>query len=402
VSARQRRHSARLRRPWHARAVLATGMLLLLAAACGSATGAPDRTVSSVRVPASLATSIETSTGSWAAIPMGRLDQPLNTFWQLFFRPRGSFRWSDQASALAVATNGGLVLAALGGRSLAVGIRPANLLDFSPLLVTSDAGRSWLPASPISALAKQPNALAVGAGGRALALTSGASGDEVLESFGRLASWRELTTSTDLKSSSAARTCGLVSLTAVGLAAANSVIGADCAREGVVGIFSETQGGWRLAGPALPPALHRGIVDVLALEPTRSGLCALLAVADGDGTSLVAAWTDGQMTWRVSPVLDVGSEQVQSVGSDGDMGLFVLASGSLSETVDVLTGPGAAWNGLPAPPAGTETLVFGAAGRVDALTVDDTAFTDWVLAVASRRWTRAQVIDVPVQFGSSS
>ena len=37
-------------------------------------------------IATSLATSIETSAGTWAVVPMGHLDQPLNTFWQLFFR----------------------------------------------------------------------------------------------------------------------------------------------------------------------------------------------------------------------------------------------------------------------------------------------------------------------------
>jgi hypothetical protein len=47
-------------------------------------------------------------------------------------------------------------------------------------------------------------------------------------------------------------------------------------------------------------------------------------------------------------------------------------------------------------------MVFGAAGRVDALVVEDTVFTDWGLAPATGRWTREQVMNVPIQFGSSS
>ena len=99
---------------------------------------------------------------------MGHLDQPLNTFWQLFFRPRGGRFWSDQAAALAVATNGGLVLVRRGAGS-SIGIRAVNKLDYSPLIVTSDA-RSWSPAGPIGALADEPDALAISAGGEAMAL----------------------------------------------------------------------------------------------------------------------------------------------------------------------------------------------------------------------------------------
>jgi hypothetical protein len=337
---------------------------------------------------------------------MGHLDQPLNTFWQLFFRPRGLSRWSDEDTALAVATNGGLVLSTLDGRSLAVGIRPANLLDFSPVLVTSNGGRSWSPAAPIAALAKQPDALSVGTGGRALALSSNATGDEVLESSAGLAGWRPLTTTSELASTAAGRACGLVSMTAVRVAAAGSVVGASCRRPGVVGIFSRRAGGWHLAGLRLPSSLARGSVAVVGLQPTTGGLCALLGVSGADSTSLLAAWTtDGGTAWREGPALDLGSRHLLSFGPAGGMGLFVLTSGtaaSASDSAEVVSGPGAAWHRLPAPPADTATLVFGPLGGVDALVASDTVFTDLVLASRSHTWTRAQVINVPLQFGSSS
>ncbi|MGH9028399.1 MAG: hypothetical protein ACRDV4_02120, partial [Acidimicrobiales bacterium] len=41
-------------------------------------------------LPDPLATSIDTGSGEWVTLPMGHLDQPLNTFWQLFFKPFGS------------------------------------------------------------------------------------------------------------------------------------------------------------------------------------------------------------------------------------------------------------------------------------------------------------------------
>ena len=61
--------------------------------------------------PTPLATSIQTAQGTWATVAMGHLDDPDNTFWQLFFRPAGSIAWSNQVEATATATNGGLVLA---------------------------------------------------------------------------------------------------------------------------------------------------------------------------------------------------------------------------------------------------------------------------------------------------
>ena len=162
-------------RSWRSRAgaIVLAALSAAAVSACGSRAGAPSplARVQGATIHPSLATSIETSAGSWVTVPMGHLDQPLNTFWQLFFRPRGARQWSNTASALAVATNGGLVLATDAGKSLTIGIRPTNYLAYSPLIVTSNA-RSWSSATPLGALAEQPDALAVTAGGAAL----GASG----------------------------------------------------------------------------------------------------------------------------------------------------------------------------------------------------------------------------------
>ena len=49
----------------------------------GAAAGAPT-------LPTPLATSLQTADGTWATIPMGRLDEPFNTFWQLLFKRDGT------------------------------------------------------------------------------------------------------------------------------------------------------------------------------------------------------------------------------------------------------------------------------------------------------------------------
>jgi len=353
----------------------------------------------------SLATSIVTSAGTWAVVPMGLLDQPLNTFWQLFFRPTGASRWSDEASALAVATNGGLLVATPNGESLVVGIRPANLLDYSPLLVTTDAGRTWLAVPPLSPLAKQPDALATGPGGHALALVNAHQGGEVLESTGGLSDWHELTTASELAASPAGRSCGLVAMTAVGFVAGQALIGASCRLPGTVGMYAHRSGAWRLVGPALSGASDKASVKVLGLQPTTDGLYALLGLSTPHGTSLFAAWTNGAaVQWHVSRVHPLAvSQQALSFGTAGPRGLFVLTSGPEGlSTLLVLTGPGEPWSTLPSPPAGTSTVVFGAAGKVDALAVHDTSFTDWRLASSSRRWAKEQAVRVAIQLGSSS
>jgi hypothetical protein len=58
------------------------------------------------------------------------------------------------------------------------------------------------------------------------------------------------------------------------------------------------------------------------------------------------------------------------------------------------------WSTLPTPPSGTVTIVFGATGRVDALSVADTLLTDSVL-VGGVAWRKVQELHVAIQFGSS-
>ena len=402
-----RPHSTRARSRPTWRLLTEVIALAALGASAVSGCGAPPTVgsgaqASSPVVRASLATSIETSAGSWATVPMGHLDQPLSTFWQLFFRPPGAALWSDRASALAVATNGGLVVATRLGKLLAVGIRPINRLDYSPLIVTSDA-RSWLPAGPIGALADEPDALTIAAGGEAMALVSDGRVTRVLASPGGLASWREIATENELTTSQAGRACGLVSFTAVGYAAGQGLIGASCRRDGEVGIFAARRGAWRLVGPRLPQSLGSSSAEVLGLQATTRGLCALVGVTDRRSTEVVAACTSGnELKWRVSPALSLaGPQHVVSFGPAGNLGLYALISGSAHRDILAVLGEqDMSWRTLVSPPARTVVVVFAPAGRVDALAVDDTSFTDWMLA-GGAAWRKVQELHVAIQFGSS-
>ena len=234
---------------------------------------------------------------------------------------------------------------------------------------------------------------------------SGHNHGDVFASSGGVFDWHELTTTSELASASAARSCGIVAMTAVGYASGQALVGTSCRRPGTVGIYTKDQGKWHWAGPVLPASIDSGNVDVLGLQATSRGVWALLGISTPHGTSLVAAWTgDLHLQWQISRVLSVpSSEQALSFGADGPMGLFVLTfSSAVPKKLFVLAGPRAAWEALPTPPRGTATVAFGSAGRVDALAVDDTSFTDWRLVPRSGRWARVQAITVAIQFGSSS
>jgi hypothetical protein len=389
---------------WH-RAVATTLALMTLAAMplAEPAGAAPPQIVS--ESPSALATSVQTSAGTWATVPMGHLDQPLNTFWQLFFRASGTSRWSNATSTLATATNGGLIIATPDGKSVEVGIRPANRLTFSPLLTASPTQSSWTTGVLPAGLAADNSALATDSlSGSSAALLNDFDSVRAVSSARGLSTWRTLTTEAVLASSSAGRHCGLRSITAVGYDGTQALIGGGCQHVGTVGIFSRGGDRWHLVGPTLPRQLDLGTVDVISLKQTGEGISTILAVTSvRGGTSLVAAWAGSGGQWSVSGALRLSSSQrVLSIGPAGGVGMFVvLAESGTSEEADVVGGPGVSWQLLPALPKGTSTLAFGPANAVDALAVNDTAFADWLLSPGSTHWVKGQAIGVPIEFGSS-
>jgi hypothetical protein len=382
---------------------IAAVLLAGLTTACSTASTpgtAPAQRPAAPSIAVPLATSIHTAAGTWAAVAMGHLDDPLNTFWQLFYRPAGAVEWSNQVGATAVATNGGLVLAANGGRTLVVGVRPTNLLTFSPLLATSNGGRSWSNGLSPGGLARRPYALATGPSGQGLALVDSHGVAQVLASPTGLTGWAPLVTEAGLAGSS----CGLRALTAVGYLGTGAVVAGACDRPGVVGLFSSTAGGWTLIGPSLPSQLAGGRVEVLALLAAGAGLRVLLAVAAPTGTSLLGAWTPGPgRAWTTSPPLPLtASQTLVSVGPDSGDGMFVLVSGASGrENLYVVHGPGQSWGALPAPPPGTATVAFQPDRTTDALAVNDTLLTVSTAGPHSSGWTKSQTLNVDIPFGSS-
>jgi len=387
-------------------AVQAAAVLALTAlAGCsgsGVALGETNEATTAPEIPTPLATSVQTSDGTWATIPMGRLDEPLNTFWQLFYRPKGARPWSNQVEATATATNGGLVLAS-AGPSLLVGVRPSVDLTYTPLISTSDGGRSWSDGLVVQELAARPDALAT-SGGRALALVNGGPGTEVLVDTGGISRWRILVTRAGLAAGGAGRSCDLGSLTSVGYMGAQPLVGGSCGHAGVVGLFARDQGNWRLAGPALPHRFGQGRAEVLALGTWRDTTLVLVAVTGARGTDLLAARSGPAGRWATSSPLPLATnEQVVSFGPGNGQELFALLQGpSGAYRLELAPAGGNAWQELPPPPAGTATVAFSSDAPTDALVANGTKFSSWSFNTGSKRWTEDQVMDVPLQYGSSS
>jgi hypothetical protein len=410
---RRGRRPAKPSRPATAALAAALAIAAFGLAACGghSPTPGAPQNVGPGHPAAPLATSLSTAGGTWAAVPMGHLDDPPNTFWQLLYRPPDSSSWTNQAKATGVATNGGLVMASPGDRSFAAGVLTSGLLTYSPVIASTDGGRAWTNGLLPRGLAERVDALATNAEGASLALVVGRDGNDVLSTPSGLSTWNPLVTQSSLASSAPGQSCGITSVDAVTFAGGAPVVGASCSRPGVAGVLNYTGGEWHLAGPALSGPFRQEGVTTLALTSAASRIVALLQVTDGAGTALAAGWSgDGARTWIVSPVLPVAaSDKIASVGNDATGGVFVLITrpGS-SSSLERVAGPGDPWQAMPAPPAGTATVAFGSPdggsheGGAQALAVDAATLSVWNLAPGGSAWVKGQVLQVPIQYGSSS
>ncbi len=363
--------------------------------------------VSPLSINLPLNATLATGTGVVAAVPMGALGDPLNTFWQLFFRSTNATRWA-LVTPPGVADNGGLVVSPDpgpgGASSWLVGFEPSQALDFSPLALSANQGVSWSPGFITDGLAPVPDALSTSAGAGLVALVR-ARGGAVLRSTGNISTWSELVSRGAIASTAAGRSCGVGELTAVVLVPSRGVeVGTACSAPGVVGIFGRVGASWRLVGPRLSGRTGAARTQVLRLVDANGVTSGLVAVGAKSGTSLIGVARTTAGVWSSSVPLALGRRgRVVSTGVEVGGGYVVLVSGfNRSLAIDTETGPGADWRALPAPPLGTAAVAVGTNGEVDALEVAATLLTDWRLDASAGTWSKIGTVTVPIQFGSSS
>ncbi len=381
----------------------------------GPVTGAPADNLE-------LRSSVTTPTTATAVLPMGNLDDPANTFWQLLVRAAGAASWS-LATPPGVADNGGLVVGVTASSSptsppspspsppsppgtLVAGFLPSADLRFSPVSRSSDGGHSWTGGQLPSGLVTEPDALATGPTSQLAAIVAG-HGGSVLISGGSLTAW---TTPTD-ELRSPARTgpgCHVRRFTAASYTSGGGlIVGGDCSAATTFGLSE-------LSGTAPPPGWHplgtgtvRGATSVLRLERTANGTGGLGVVRAGGGRGVVAFWSEGDpgtgAPWSTSPMSPVpaGWTVVATAmgGGDGDTVAVLLSSGGLRRIVSV-AGPGRPWVELPAPPAGTASVAV-VGGETDAFVTAGSTLTTWSLSGVSGTWSWVGSFKVPIQYGSS-
>ena len=347
--------------------------------------------------PPSLALSLASAAGTWATVEMGGSAADYNNFWQLFVRPAGAAKW-QLVTPPGMASNGGLVLASSGGQSLLTGFRPSQQISFSPLTRTGDNGAHWSTGRAAAGLADVPDALAAGPGSANLiALVPGA----VQLSRPGGSGWTELAKVRSVAASTAGRDCGLTGFTAAAFSPAGvPMVAGTCSKAGASGIFARTGGQWQAVGPSLPASLASQPVTVLRLTTTGGREMALLSAGNGSAATVVAAWTgSGSGGWELSPGLRTQGRHVLSAsfGPADAVGLVLSGGGG-----EVLPGPGSSWRQLAALPSGTQALAMGTGGQVEALASRRSILTVWATGPAAAGWAKEQVINVPIQYGSSS
>jgi hypothetical protein len=388
-------------------AVLAAGALAL--ASCSSPAAArPD----APQVPAiGLATSFLAGSSSWAVLPMGNLGRELDTFWQVVVaNGNGTYRL---VTPPGIADNGGIVVGSATARSVVLGFLTSVLLGFSPLALTDSDGRSWSPAVLPRALAHVPEPLASPGGtGRALALV-GRDGADVMTAPSLSATWHTAATLGQLqKLPGGSCLRALTAVASVGPGGSAQLLGGTCGG-GHLGLFADTGAGWHRVLPALV-ANRRATTEVAAIEPepaaAGSDAVVLFVSSTPHGRALeslaIEVSGNGTTTAPGAPhALALGeSERIESLGQVAGGGVYaLLASGSdaspRDERLEVLSPGARAWREAAAPPDGTQDVVVGS-GRVQALAVDGSMLTVFDLT-AARAWQRAQVLHVPIEYGSS-
>jgi hypothetical protein len=372
-------------------------VLLVTAAACGTATPVKPPSAPAGQPAVPLATSLTTSAGTWATVLMGGSAAQHNNFWQLFARASAGSKWK-LVTPPGTADNGGLILAPAGGQTLIAAFPPSQNLTYTPLIRTGDDGRAWSSLNPLdAAVAGTPDSLASGASDtRILALT----GDGTVEqSSNNGTSWTTLTTVRALAATPAGRACGLTGLTAAAYTPSGTpLLAGTCSRPGTAGIFAGSGQAWRAAAPTMPASVAGRAISVLRLQTIGNQTAALLAAGTGPDPALLAAWSaDGGVRWTVSPAVRLGGDGAASASFGPGQTAAVSMPGGRSAMI-----ASGRWRLLPALPSGTTTLVPDPGGVTDALAADRSKLTVWQLGRTGVSWAKVQVITVPIEYGSSS
>jgi len=376
-----------------------------LAVSASTVAGAATDTTATSPIVVPLQSSTTTPTTAWAVVEMGTSQGSYNHFWELFDYHVGTRRWLLETPP-GIADNGGLIIATSGPYSGLVGFGANQLLAFSPLASTSDAGSNWSPGGLSQALVPVPDALAAGADNSGAALVRANGSDQVLRRTGSLTSWSSIATTRDVAKS--APSCRIDALTALDIPAPSTILlGASCSSVGSVPLLRYSGGSWSLVKVTTPATWIHNTTQVLRLANGQgaSGIVpeGLLA-GEGGSTTVIAAVFNARpgSAWSVSQSLHLArGAVVVASGSGPATTQFVVVRQGGTLVADVITGPDAKWQTSGELPKGTATIAIEPDGSLDAMSVKVSTLSIWHAARVDAPFSKSQTIDVPIQYGSS-
>jgi hypothetical protein len=372
----------------------ALGVAVLVALGLGACGAAQPR--APTPQPAPLATSLPSTAGTWALVPIGTSSGE-GRFWELLWLRAGTAHWS-LVTPPGVQDNGGLSIASAPADALLAGFLPSINLHFSPLARTTDHGATWSPDLLEYGLASTPDSLAVDPQGALFALVP-QHGGEVLARAHQDTPWRTLVSASTLARAPAAHGCALKNIGAITVSAAGQLtVSGSCALAGQIGEYVEEHRRWRAAAPTVPAALRQETANVLRLTSTPAGTFSMIKLTAPADEQLIAAWSsDGGESWAHTPALSLDAGQrLISTGPGPGRGAYLLTEAITgAKTIWTTAGPGASWHALPPPPAGTTTVAPLDSSRVEAFVTHNTTISDWRLERG--RWRRQQTIHVLVE-----
>jgi hypothetical protein len=146
------------------------------------------------------------------------------------------------------------------------------------------------------------------------------------------------------------------------------------------------------------------------LQLNNPTVVAAFVAGRGAAARLLGAWSNRDGTsWTLSRPFHLGPARPLSAsfgsGSSGGGSLGVVLSSGRAAWV---SGPGAAWRTLPGLPAkassapdGGATLAAAPGGGFEALSARSGQLSVWSLSSGGSGWSRSQVINVAIPYGSS-
>ncbi len=352
--------------------------------------------------PSIYATSATAGTTGWLTLPMGHLDDSTNTFWQIFHFADASGSITNESIATGVATNGGILLGNIDDPSFAVAVRPSIDLAFTPILLAPNSGaKKWQVTTPISGSISRLSQL----GDRLIAVSINAKKTSIIERTASSARWRTLDTLNAVQIQPAFRSCSPTAITSVTFDQDGSpIIGAACAKPGIVGLFRYSKGHWnRLLN--LHTGTPKDVISVLSLSSCGVQVCGLVASNNGKQMllSLLTLTPTGANlnTVGIAP----NDAHISAIGGIDTGGVWLLyRERRLLHGIVKFTSNSRSIT-LPVMPTDAATLVSTASGEIYSFALadgGDKLLESKLSTNAPYHWNFVATRHFPIPYGSSS